>query len=193
MTADLDGILRESGLGRRFRVGPSQVLVKVEAADTGGRFALIETDLAVVSMSREARQWLAEIDGAGSPGRSELPLAVYAAAARPDTGRHLPALSARPGGPRDTPQGPKRPLLATSAPAGASSSPKYASPPKSGPAHPGARIGSDIPGCGSVRRVNPLVSPVTVVVSWTGSAPMARLPLVTANPGPLRRQGAVDK
>ena len=43
---------------------------------------LLDQDLALMSMSPEAAQWLAEIDEADWPGRSELPMAVYAAAAR---------------------------------------------------------------------------------------------------------------
>ncbi|WP_052434836.1 cupin domain-containing protein [Streptacidiphilus melanogenes] len=35
-------VWRGRGEGRRFTVGPSSVLVKVSAAETGGRFALIE-------------------------------------------------------------------------------------------------------------------------------------------------------
>ena len=43
---------------------------------------LLDQDLALMTMSPEAAQWLAEIDEADWPSGSELPMAVYAAAAR---------------------------------------------------------------------------------------------------------------
>lgn len=43
---------------------------------------VLDAGLAVVSISPEAERWLAEITDPGSPGKRELPLAVYAAAAR---------------------------------------------------------------------------------------------------------------
>ena len=43
---------------------------------------VLDPGLAVVSMSPEAERWLAEMTDPGSPRTSELPLAVYAAAAR---------------------------------------------------------------------------------------------------------------
>jgi DNA-binding CsgD family transcriptional regulator len=66
------------GLRRALIVRPP-VSVETEGAVPG--IIVLDAGLNVVSMSPEAGQWLAEIDGAGSP-HSELPLAVYAAAAR---------------------------------------------------------------------------------------------------------------
>jgi DNA-binding CsgD family transcriptional regulator len=43
---------------------------------------LLGQDLALMSMSPDAAQWLAEIDEADWPNGSELPMAIYAAAAR---------------------------------------------------------------------------------------------------------------
>jgi DNA-binding CsgD family transcriptional regulator len=67
------------GLRRAITVGPTAA-VKAEAAAPG--IIVLDADLAIVSMSPEAEQWLAEIDGADWPRTSELPMAVYAAAAR---------------------------------------------------------------------------------------------------------------
>ena len=43
---------------------------------------LLGQDLDLMSMNPEAARWLAEIDAADWPGSTELPMAVYAAAAR---------------------------------------------------------------------------------------------------------------
>jgi DNA-binding CsgD family transcriptional regulator len=43
---------------------------------------VLDHNLAVMSLNAEAAQWLAEIDEADWPSGSELPMAVYAAAAR---------------------------------------------------------------------------------------------------------------
>jgi len=67
------------GLRRAITIGP----VPAAAAGTAAPgIIVLDQDLALVSMSPEAAQWLAEIDTADWPGRSELPVAVYAAAAR---------------------------------------------------------------------------------------------------------------
>jgi len=67
------------GLRRAFTIGPA-------AADTARPGApgiiVLDEDLAVMSMNPEAEEWLAEIDETAWPSRSELPVAVYAAAAR---------------------------------------------------------------------------------------------------------------
>ena len=67
------------GLRRAITIGPA-------TADTAGTGApgiiVLDGDLAVISMNPEAEAWLAEIDEAAWPSRSELPVAVYAAAAR---------------------------------------------------------------------------------------------------------------
>ena len=67
------------GLRRAITFGP----VSAATAETGAPgIILLDQDLALVSMSPEAARWLAEIDEAGWPGGRELPMAVYAAAAR---------------------------------------------------------------------------------------------------------------
>ncbi len=67
------------GLRRAITIGPAAAA----AAGTGAPgIIVLDQDLAVMSMNPEAAQWLAEIDEAGWPGGSELPVAVYAAAAR---------------------------------------------------------------------------------------------------------------
>ena len=67
------------GLRRAITIGP----VPAAAARTGAPgMIVLDQDLAVMSMNSEAAQWLAEIDEADWPGSSELPVAVYAAAAR---------------------------------------------------------------------------------------------------------------
>ena len=67
------------GLRRAITIGPA-------AADTAGTGApgiiVLDKDLAVMSMNPEAEEWLAEIDETAWPGRRELPVAIYAAAAR---------------------------------------------------------------------------------------------------------------
>ena len=67
------------GLRRAIIVGPAEP-VGAEATSPG--IIVLDAGLNVVSMSPEAGQWLAEIDGTGWPHSRELPLAVYAAAAR---------------------------------------------------------------------------------------------------------------
>ena len=70
------------GLRRAVTLAPLR-----ESADGAGPagapgIILLDQDLALMTMSPEAAQWLAEIDEADWPGSSELPMAVYAAAAR---------------------------------------------------------------------------------------------------------------
>jgi len=67
------------GLRRAITIGPTAA---VTAGPGAPGIIVLDQDLAVMSMNPEAEQWLAEIDEADWPGRSELPLAVYAAAAR---------------------------------------------------------------------------------------------------------------
>jgi len=67
------------GLRLAVTLGP----VPAAAAETGAPgLILLGQDLALMSMNAEAARWLAEIDEADWPGSSELPMAVYAAAAR---------------------------------------------------------------------------------------------------------------
>src|SRR5262249_11732446 len=66
------------GLRRAVTRGPVTV-IGAEAAVPG--MIVLDANLAVVSMSQEAERWLAEIGEAGWPGASELPIAVYSAAA----------------------------------------------------------------------------------------------------------------
>jgi GAF domain len=67
------------GLRRAITIGP----MPAAAAGTGAPgLILLDQDLALMSMNAEAARWLAEIDQADWPARSELPMAVYAAAAR---------------------------------------------------------------------------------------------------------------
>jgi DNA-binding CsgD family transcriptional regulator len=82
------------GLRRAITIGPT-------AADTAGTGApgiiVLDEDLAVMSMNPQAEEWLAEIDEADWPSRSELPTVVYAAAARLarfEKGAALPELPA---------------------------------------------------------------------------------------------------
>ena len=42
MTTPTNGVFRQSGDGRPFTVGPSRVEVKVEGAETDGRFSIIQ-------------------------------------------------------------------------------------------------------------------------------------------------------
>jgi DNA-binding CsgD family transcriptional regulator len=81
---------REIGLIRRIcphvAEGLRRAVTLGSAAATGAEAAVpgmivVDANLAVVSMSHEARRWLAEIGEAGWPSRSELPIAVYSAAA----------------------------------------------------------------------------------------------------------------
>jgi DNA-binding CsgD family transcriptional regulator len=66
------------GLRRAVSVGPAAA-VMVESTAPG--IIVLDVDLAVVSMSPEAQQWLAEIDDVDWPDPTELPMAVYATAA----------------------------------------------------------------------------------------------------------------
>ena len=67
------------GLRRAITLGP----LRAPAESTGAPgIILLDQELALMSMSPEAARWLAEIDEAGWPSGSELPMAVYAAAAR---------------------------------------------------------------------------------------------------------------
>jgi DNA-binding CsgD family transcriptional regulator len=82
------------GLRRAITIGPA-------GAGTEGTGApgiiVLDENLAVMSMNPQAGEWLAEIDEADWPGRSELPAVVYAAAARLtrlEEGAALPQLPA---------------------------------------------------------------------------------------------------
>ena len=66
------------GLRRAVTIGPVMA-ISAEAAVPG--MIVLDANLAVVSMSQEAEQWLAEIGEADWPSTSELPLPVYSAAA----------------------------------------------------------------------------------------------------------------
>jgi len=70
------------GLRRAVTLGPLRAPAETAAAAGAPGIILLDQDLALMSMSPEAAQWLAEIDGAGWPSGSELPMAVYAAAMR---------------------------------------------------------------------------------------------------------------
>ena len=67
------------GLRRAVTLGPVPVAA---AGAVGPGMIVLDQDLAVMSLNAEAAQWLAEIDEADWPSGSELPMAVYAAAAR---------------------------------------------------------------------------------------------------------------
>ncbi len=67
------------GLRRAAAIGPVAV-GSAEARAPG--IIVLDANLAVMSMSQEAEQWLAEISEADWPPASELPIAAYAAAAR---------------------------------------------------------------------------------------------------------------
>jgi DNA-binding CsgD family transcriptional regulator len=67
------------GLRRAITLGP----MPAAAAETGAPgLILLDQDLALMSMNAEAARWLAEIDETDWPATRELPMAVYAAAAR---------------------------------------------------------------------------------------------------------------
>jgi GAF domain len=70
------------GLRRAVTLGPLRAPAESTAAAGAPGIILLSQDLALMSMSPEAAQWLAEIDKADWPSGSELPMAVYAAAAR---------------------------------------------------------------------------------------------------------------
>jgi DNA-binding CsgD family transcriptional regulator len=66
--------------GLRRAVSISQATA-IAAQPAAPGIIVLDADLAVMSMSPEAQQWLAEIDDADWPGPTELPTAVYATAA----------------------------------------------------------------------------------------------------------------
>jgi hypothetical protein len=68
------------GLRRAVTLGPVPAPVTSGAAGPG--MIVLDHNLTVMSLNAEAAQWLAEIDEADWPSGSELPMAVYAAAAR---------------------------------------------------------------------------------------------------------------
>jgi DNA-binding CsgD family transcriptional regulator len=69
------------GLRRAITLGPLPAAA-VTVGTTGPGMIVLGQDLTVMSLNAEAAQWLAEIDEADWPASSELPVAVYAAAAR---------------------------------------------------------------------------------------------------------------
>ena len=69
------------GLRRAVTLGPLRAPAETPRRRAPG-IILLDQDLALMSMSPEAARWLAEIDEADWPSSSELPMAVYAAAAR---------------------------------------------------------------------------------------------------------------
>jgi hypothetical protein len=66
------------GLRRAISIRPAAAVTTQTAAPG---IIVLDANLAVVSMSPEAQQWLAEIDDADWPGPAELPTAIYATAA----------------------------------------------------------------------------------------------------------------
>src|SRR5258705_144602 len=70
------------GLRRAVTLGPFRPFADSTALAGAPGIILLDQDLALMTMSPEAAQWLAEIDEADWPIGSELPMAVYAAAAR---------------------------------------------------------------------------------------------------------------
>jgi DNA-binding CsgD family transcriptional regulator len=70
------------GLRRAITLGPLPAAAAVIVGTAGPGLIVLDQDLAVISLNAEAAQWLAEIDEADWPSGRELPLAVYAAAAR---------------------------------------------------------------------------------------------------------------
>jgi DNA-binding CsgD family transcriptional regulator len=70
------------GLRRAVTLGPLPAAAAVITGTAGPGMIVLDQDLAVMSLNAEAAQWLAEIDEADWPAGSELPMAVYAAAAR---------------------------------------------------------------------------------------------------------------
>jgi DNA-binding CsgD family transcriptional regulator len=69
------------GLRRAVTLGPLPAAA-VTTGTAGPGMIVLDHNLAVMSLNAEAAQWLAEIDEADWPSGSELPMAVYAAAAR---------------------------------------------------------------------------------------------------------------
>jgi DNA-binding CsgD family transcriptional regulator len=70
------------GLRRAITLGPLPAAAVAAAETAGPGMIVLDYDLTVMSLNAEAAQWLAEIDVADWPASSELPVAVYAAAAR---------------------------------------------------------------------------------------------------------------
>jgi DNA-binding CsgD family transcriptional regulator len=70
------------GLRRAVTLGPLPAAAVVTAGAAGPGMIVLDHHLTVISLNAEAAQWLAEIDEADWPSGSELPMAVYAAAAR---------------------------------------------------------------------------------------------------------------
>lgn len=69
------------GLRRAITLGPLPAAA-VTVGTAGPGMIVLNQDLTMMSLNAEAAQWLAEIDEADWPASSELPVAVYAAAAR---------------------------------------------------------------------------------------------------------------
>jgi DNA-binding CsgD family transcriptional regulator len=70
------------GLRRAITLGPLPAAAAVTVETAGPGMIVLGQDLTVMSLNAEAARWLAEIDEADWPASSELPVAVYAAAAR---------------------------------------------------------------------------------------------------------------
>ena len=70
------------GLRRAITLGPLPAAAAVTVGTAGPGLVVLGQDLTVISLNAEAAQWLAEIDEADWPASSELPAAIYAAAAR---------------------------------------------------------------------------------------------------------------
>ena len=70
------------GLRRAVTVGPLPASAAVTTGTAGPGMIVLDQDLSVMSLNAEAAQWLAEIDEADWQASSEMPMAVYAAAAR---------------------------------------------------------------------------------------------------------------
>jgi DNA-binding CsgD family transcriptional regulator len=70
------------GLRRAVTLGPLPAAAAVASGAAGPGMIVLDHNLTVMSLNAEAAQWLAEIDEADWPASSELPIAVYAAAAR---------------------------------------------------------------------------------------------------------------
>jgi DNA-binding CsgD family transcriptional regulator len=81
------------GLRRAVTLGP--LCAPAETTEEAGApgIILLGQDLDLMSMNPEAARWLAEIDAADWPGSTELPMAVYAAAARLTRLEQGPALA----------------------------------------------------------------------------------------------------
>jgi DNA-binding CsgD family transcriptional regulator len=85
------------GLRRAITLGPLPASAAVTSGAAGPGMIVLDQELAVMSLNAEAAQWLAEIGEADWQASSELPMAVYAAAARLarlEEGAAAPQLSA---------------------------------------------------------------------------------------------------